>query len=89
MGYLIKNGTVVYANGSYTADVLVEGEKITQVAKTIDAPGMTSSMRPGNIYFPDSSIPIHISIWMREIFIPQMILYRNKSCDSRRNHIDP
>lgn len=40
MGYLIKNGTVVYANGSYTADVLVEGEKITQVAKTIDAPGM-------------------------------------------------
>ena len=30
MGYLIKNGTVVYANGSYTADVLVEGEKITE-----------------------------------------------------------
>ena len=74
MGYLIKNGTVVYANGSYTADVLVEGEKITQVAKTIDAPGM----RPGNIYFPDSSIPIHISIWMREIFIPQMIFIQEQ-----------
>ena len=43
MGYLIKNGTVVYANGSYTADVLVEGEKITQVAKTIDAPDMAIS----------------------------------------------
>ena len=70
MGYLIKNGTVVYANGSYTADVLVEGEKITQVAKTIDA--------PGNIYFPDSSIPIHISIWMREIFIPQMIFIQEQ-----------
>lgn len=78
MGYLIKNGTVVYANGSYTADVLVEGEKITQVAKTIDAPGMTVIVRPGNIYFPDSSIPIHISIWMREIFIPQMIFIQEQ-----------
>lgn len=50
MGYLIKNGTVVYANGSYTADVLVEGEKITQVAKTIDAPGMTGHRCVREIY---------------------------------------
>ena len=52
MGYLIKNGTVVYANGSYTADVLVEGEKITQVAKTIDAPGMTVIDASGKYIFP-------------------------------------
>ncbi|GAB1516301.1 dihydropyrimidinase [Actinophytocola sp. KF-1] len=36
MGILIKNGTVVNADGSLTADVLVEGEKIAAVA----APGV-------------------------------------------------
>ena len=36
MGILIKNGTVVNADGTLTADVLVEGEKIAAVA----APGV-------------------------------------------------
>ncbi len=36
MGILIRNGTVVNADGSLTADVLVEGEKIAAVA----APGV-------------------------------------------------
>src|SRR6201995_2148113 len=36
MGTLIKNGTVVNANGSQRADVLIEGEKIAQVAASID-----------------------------------------------------
>src|SRR6201994_148383 len=35
MGTLIKNGTVVNANGSQRADVLIEGEKIAQVAANI------------------------------------------------------
>ena len=35
MGTLIKNGTVVNANGSQRADVLIEGEKIAQVAASI------------------------------------------------------
>jgi len=37
MGMLIKNGTVVNADGSKKADVLIEGEKIAQVAASIDA----------------------------------------------------
>ena len=36
MGMLIKNGTVVNADGSKKADVLIEGEKIAQVAASID-----------------------------------------------------
>ncbi len=35
MGTLIKNGTVVNATGSERADVLIEGEKIAQVAANI------------------------------------------------------
>jgi dihydropyrimidinase len=35
MGTLIKNGTVVNATGSQRADVLIEGEKIAQVAPNI------------------------------------------------------
>ena len=35
MGTLIKNGTVVNATGSQRADVLIEGEKIAQVAANI------------------------------------------------------
>ena len=35
MGILIQNGTVVNANGQQKADVLVEGEHITQVAANI------------------------------------------------------
>src|SRR5579864_7556634 len=35
MGTLIKNGTVVNATGSQRADVLIEGEKISQVAANI------------------------------------------------------
>ena len=35
MGTLIKNGTVVNATGSQRADVLIEGEKIAQVAADI------------------------------------------------------
>src|ERR1700742_540127 len=35
MGTLIKNGTVVNATGSQRADVLIEGEKIAQVATDI------------------------------------------------------
>ena len=79
MGYLIKNGTVVYANGSYTADVLVEGEKITQVAKTIDAPGMTVIDASGKYIFPGFIDTIHtFRSGCEEIFIPQMIFIQEQ-----------
>jgi dihydropyrimidinase len=39
MGTLIKNGTVVNATGSQRADVLIEGEKIAQVAADISNDG--------------------------------------------------
>jgi dihydropyrimidinase len=39
MGTLIKNGTVVNATGSQRADVLIEGEKIAQVAANISNDG--------------------------------------------------
>src|SRR5579864_7805075 len=55
MGTLIKNGTVVNATGSQRADVLIEGEKISQVAanisndshQVVDATGML--VMPGGI----------------------------------------
>jgi dihydropyrimidinase len=41
MGTLIKNGTVITAEGSSKLDVLIEGEKITRVAANIDATNHT------------------------------------------------
>ena len=38
MKYLFKNGTVVSGRGTRRADVLVDGEKIVQVARTINDP---------------------------------------------------
>lgn len=52
MGYLIKNGTVVYARGNYQADILIEGEKIVQVAHKIDAPGTVTINASGKYIFP-------------------------------------
>jgi dihydropyrimidinase len=55
MGTLIQNGTIVNANGSQKADVLIEGETIAQVApsiapanhKIVDAAGLL--VMPGGI----------------------------------------
>jgi dihydropyrimidinase len=41
MGTLIKNGTVVNADGSKKADVLIEGEKIAKVGANFDPTGHT------------------------------------------------
>ena len=39
MRYLLKNGTVVSAEQSVQADVLIEGEKIIGVGKGLDENG--------------------------------------------------
>lgn len=52
MRYLIKNGTVVYSKGSYTADILIEDEKILQVAKTIDTSDARVIDASGKYIFP-------------------------------------
>ncbi len=52
MKYLIKNGMVVYSKGSYTADILIEDEKILQVAKTIDVSGAKVIDASGKYIFP-------------------------------------
>jgi dihydropyrimidinase len=42
MRTLISNGTVVTADGSYAADVLVDGEKIAQIGSALAASGVTA-----------------------------------------------
>lgn len=52
MGYLIKNGTVVYSRGSYTADILIEDDKIVQVAHRITAADAKEIDASGKYIFP-------------------------------------
>lgn len=52
MGYLIKNGTVVYSKGSYKADILIEGDKIAQVAHKITATPAKVIDASGKYIFP-------------------------------------
>ena len=39
MRTLITNGTIVTADGSYTADVLIDGETIAQIGRDLAAAG--------------------------------------------------
>src|SRR5512135_1507786 len=39
MATLIKNGTLITAEKTFTADILVEGEKISQIGENIQAEG--------------------------------------------------
>ena len=42
MRTLITNGTIVTADGSYVADVLVDGETIAQIGPDLAAAGVTA-----------------------------------------------
>ncbi|MEP6639402.1 MAG: dihydropyrimidinase, partial [Chloroflexota bacterium] len=42
MRTLISNGTIVTADGSTTADVLIDGETIAQIGSALEANGVTA-----------------------------------------------
>lgn len=52
MKYLIKNGTVVSAENCRKADVLIEGEKVAEVASGIESPGAEVIDASGKFIFP-------------------------------------
>ena len=64
MRYLLKNGTVVSAEQSVQADVLIEGEKIIGVGKGLDENGAEVIDVSGKLLFPgfiDGHTPPRIS----------------------------
>lgn len=54
---LIKSGTLVTAERSYTADLLIEGETIKQIASSIDAPGAEVVDASGKLVLPGGVDP--------------------------------
>ena len=52
MGLLIRNGTVVSAEGQRRADVLVEGERIVEVGAVLPAGGHTVVDATGLLVMP-------------------------------------
>lgn len=63
MGTLIKNGTVVNADQSKKADVLMEGETITKVGTGLDAAGHTVVDATGLLVMP-GGIDVHTHLDM-------------------------
>lgn len=63
MGTVIKNGTVVTAEGEVKADVLMEGEKIARVAADIHASGHTVVDASGLLVMP-GGIDVHTHLDM-------------------------
>lgn len=63
MGTLIKNGTIVNADGSRKADVLMEGEKIAQVGGNIDPAGHTM-VDASNLLVMPGGIDVHTHLDM-------------------------
>src|SRR6201989_3048299 len=63
MGTLIKNGTVVSAESSQQLDVLIEGEKIAQVAPHIDAAGHAVIDATGLLVMP-GGVDVHTHLDM-------------------------
>ncbi len=64
MGTLIKNGTVVNATGSQRADVLIEGEKITQVAANISDDSHQIVVDATNLLVMPGGIDVHTHLDM-------------------------
>lgn len=52
MKYLLKNGTVISGEGSRQADVLIDGEKIVDVGRNLDAEGAEILDAAGKFLFP-------------------------------------
>ena len=63
MGTLIKNGTVVNADGSAKMDVLIEGERIAAVGADIDASGHSVVDASGLLVMP-GGIDVHTHLDM-------------------------
>ncbi len=63
MGTLIKNGTVVNADESTKADVLIEGEKIAEVGAGLDPAGHTLIDATGLLVMP-GGIDVHTHLDM-------------------------
>ena len=63
MGTLIKNGTVVNADGSMQADVLLEGERIAAVGAALDSAGHTLVDASGLLIMP-GGIDVHTHLDM-------------------------
>ena len=62
MGILIKNGTIVTSKSCYRAEVLVEGERIVEIAdKIIPESGMTVLDAKGKYLFP-GAIDVHVHL---------------------------
>lgn len=57
MSKIIKGGTVVTATDRYLADVLIQGDKIVSIAKTIDLPGAEVIDARGCFVFPGGIDP--------------------------------
>lgn len=53
MKYLLKNGTVVSGEKSEMLDVLVDGEKITEVGRNLTADGAQVIDVTGKLLFPE------------------------------------
>jgi D-hydantoinase len=63
MGILIKNGTVVNADGSGTADVLIEGEKIARVEPNIPS-GLHTVVDADGLLVMPGGIDVHTHLDM-------------------------
>jgi len=64
MALLIKNGTVVTATDKYSADIWCEGETITRIGQSLDAPpGATVIDAKGRYVFPGFIDP-HVHIYL-------------------------
>lgn len=50
---LIKDGNIITSANEYSADILVEGEKILQIGKDLDAKGDEVVDATGKYVFPD------------------------------------
>ncbi len=52
MTLLIKSGTLITASETFTADILVEGEKIVEIGEALDRPGVEVVDAAGKLVMP-------------------------------------
>jgi len=71
MKRLVKNGTIVRATGSFEADLLIEGEKITAIGKDLDSKAAAADEvidAKGKYVLPGAIDPhTHIAMQLQEI----------------------
>ena len=57
MTFLIKSGTLITASETYTADILIEDQVITQIGVNLDAPGAETIDASGKLVMPGGVDP--------------------------------